>query len=336
MTYLKSTRRGAIQSFCATAVAVGLAATMANSANGQQRLDLPTGYALGSFQTENVQFFANEVDKATSGKVKLTLHPNGSLYKANEIKRAVQTGQVLIGEFLISSASNENPLFGVDSIPFLASSYSDARRLYNAARPAQEKVLASQGLKLLYSVPWPGQSLYSVKAVNSPADLQGTKMRTYNPATNRIAQLLKAQPATIQLAELGQALATGTVENFLTSSASGVENKLFEQAKFYYSVNAWLPRNVVVMNTKAFDALDRATQESVIRAAAVAEARGWQISEQKDSEFVRELVAKGVRVSEPSEALRKELQSIGETMTSEWLKSAGSEGQLVIDAYRKR
>ena len=302
----------------------------------QTKWDLPTGYATGSFQTENVQTFANDVDKATGGKLKITLHANGSLYKANEIKRAVQTGQTQAGEFILSGASNENALFGVDSIPFLATSYADARKLYVAQKPALEKLLASQGIKLLFSVPWPPQSLYSLKAINGPEDLKGTKMRAYNPATTRIAQLLKAQPTTIQLAELGQALATGTVENFLTSSASGVENKLFEQTKYFYSVAAWLPRNATVVSQKAFDALDRPTQDALMKASTEAELRGWQISEQKDGEFIKELVAKGMKVAAPSAALKKELVVIGETMTTDWIKAAGADGQAIVDAYRKK
>jgi TRAP-type C4-dicarboxylate transport system substrate-binding protein len=199
----------------------------------------------------------------------------------------------------------------------------------------QEKVLAGQGMKVLFSVPWPGQSLYSIKPVQSPADLVGSKMRTYNPATNRIAQLLKAQPVTIQLAELPQALATGAVQTFLTSSASGVESKLHEQVKHFYPVNAWLPRNVTVVHQKSFDALDKATQDALLKAAAAAEARGWAASERLDGEYVRELAAKGMAISPPSEALRKELAGIGETMTAEWLKAAGPEGQAIIDAYRR-
>ncbi len=314
-----------------------LAASIATTAClAQTKWDLPTGYATGSFQTENVQAFATDVDKATGGELKITLHANGSLYKANEIKRAVQTGQTQAGEFILSGASNENVLFGLDSIPFLATSYDDARRLYLVQKPALEKLLAGQGMKLLFSVPWPAQSLYSVKPINGPEDLKGTKMRAYNPATTRIAQLLKAQPTTIQLAELGQALATGTVENFLTSSASGVENKLFEQTKYFYSVAAWLPRNATVVSQKSFDALDRPTQEAVTKAAVIAEQRGWQLSEQKDADFIKELTAKGMKVASPSESLKKELIAIGETMTADWVKAAGAEGQAIVSAYRKK
>jgi TRAP-type C4-dicarboxylate transport system substrate-binding protein len=311
-----------------------LAAAACGLAQAQVKWDLPTGYAPASFQTENVAQFAAEVDKASAGRLKITLHPNGSLYKANEIKRAVQTGQAQAGEFILSGAANENPLFGVDSIPFLADSYPAAKRLAEASRPALEKLLAAQGMKLLFVSPWPGQSLYSSKPVESVADLKGTKMRAYNPATSRIAQLVGAQPTTIQLAELGQAIATGTVENFLTSSASGVEMKLYESVKHFYAVNAWLPKNAVVVGQKAFEALDKPTQDVLLKAAAAAEARGWATSEQKNAEYLKELAARGMKVAAPSEALTRDLRKVGQTMTAEWLKQAGPDGQAIVDAYQ--
>jgi TRAP-type C4-dicarboxylate transport system substrate-binding protein len=301
----------------------------------QTKWDLPSGYGPNTFQVQNLQWFAEEVDKATAGKLKITLHPGASLFKANEIKRAVQSGQTQIGEFILSGAANENALFGVDSIPFLATTYPEAKKLDDASRPALEKLLAAQGMKLLYTVPWPGQSLYSKKPVASLADMKGTKMRAYNPATTRIAELIGAQPVTIQLAELPQALATGGVDNFLTSSASGVDSKLHEQVKFFYDVNAWLPRNAVVINTKAFDALDKATQAAVLKVGAAAGERGWKVSDQKDDEYLKELAAKGMTVDRSSVRLKTELKVIGERMTVEWLKQAGPEGQAVIDAYRK-
>jgi TRAP-type C4-dicarboxylate transport system substrate-binding protein len=306
-----------------------------SGAFAQTKWDLPSGYGPNTFQVQNLQWFAEEVDKATAGKLKITLHPGASLFKANEIKRAVQSGQTQIGEFILSGAANENALFGVDSIPFLATTYPEAKKLDDASRPALEKLLAAQGMKLLYTVPWPGQSLYSKKPVSGLADLKGTKMRAYNPATTRIAELIGAQPVTIQLAELPQALATGGVDNFLTSSASGVDSKLHEQVKFFYDVNAWLPRNAVVINTKAFDALDKATQAAVLKVGAAAGERGWKVSDQKDDEYLKELAAKGMTVDRSSAKLKTELKAIGERMTGEWLKQAGAEGQAVIDAYRK-
>jgi TRAP-type C4-dicarboxylate transport system substrate-binding protein len=305
------------------------------AASAQLRWDLPSGYGANTFQVQNLQQFAADVESASGGRLKLQLHPGASLYKANEIKRAVQTNQVAIGEFIVSGAANENPLFGIDSIPFLATSYADARRLDAASRPALEKLLAAQGMKLLYTVPWPPQSLYSRTPVRTLADLKGTKMRAYNPATTRIAELIGAQPVTIQLAELPQALATGAVHNFLTSSASGVDSKLHEQVKYFYGVAAWLPRNIVVVNQRAFDALDKPVQDAVLKAAAAAGERGWKLSEQKDAEYLKALEDAGMSVDREATALKAELRAIGERMTEEWLRNAGPEGRAVIDAYRR-
>ena len=310
-------------------------AAAAPAAQAQTRWDLPSGYGGNTFQVQNLEWFAQEVDKATGGKLKITVHPNASLFKANEIKRAVQTGQTQAGEFILSGAANENALFGIDAVPFLATTYAEAKKLHEASRPTLEKVLAAQGMKLLYAVPWPGQSLYAKKPVASLADLKGTKMRAYNPATTRIAELAGAQPVTIQLAELPQALATGGVDNFLTSSASGVESKLYEQVKYFYDVNAWLPRNALVVNAKAFDALDRATQAAVVKAAQDAGERGWKTSEQKDDEYLKELAAKGMTVDRGNARLKAEFKAVGDRMTAEWLKQAGADGRAILDAYRK-
>jgi TRAP-type transport system periplasmic protein len=324
-----------MKSITNTLGALTLAIAAQASAQAQTKWDLPSGYGTNTFQVQNLQWFADEVDKATKGKLKITLHPGASLFKANEIKRAVQTGQTQAGEFILSGASNENALFGVDSVPFLATSYAEAKKLDDISKPYLEKLLASQGMKLLYTVAWPPQGLYSLKPVASMGDLKATKMRAYNPATTRIAEYVGAQPVTIQLAELPQGLATGTVQNFLTSSASGIDSKLYEHVKYFYDVNAWLPRNAVVVNQKAFDALDKATQDAVAKVAAEAGPRGWKISEQKDAEYLKELSAKGMTVDTGSDGLKRELKLIGGRMSTEWMKSAGEDGKAIIEAFRK-
>ena len=312
-----------------TAAALGVVAI----AQAQTTWDLPTGYGVNTFQTKNVQQFADDVAELSGGKLKITLHPGGSLFKQPEIKRSIQGGLVPAGEFIISGLANENPVFGVDSIPFLATSYADAKRLLEASKPVQQKVFAKQGIKMLFSVPWPGQSLYSVKAINSADDFKGTKMRAYNPATTKIAQMLGASPVTIQLPELGQALATGAAQNFLTSSASGADGKLYEQTKFFYPVNGWLPCKVTAVSQKAFDALDSATQAAVLKAAAMAEARGWKVSEQVDSDSIDVLRKNGVTIAAPSASIKGALGEIGKKMTADWAASAGADGQAILSAY---
>lgn len=307
---------------------------LATAIRAEVKWDMPTGYPANNFHTENIQRFSDDVAKATGGKLKIVVHAAGSLFKANEIKRAVQGGQVPIGEIIISGFSNENPLFGVDSIPFLATSYPDAAKLWRASKPATEQRFRAQGMKLLYTVPWPPQGIFSSKPIAAAADLKGAKWRAYNPNTSRIAQLVGAQPVTIQAAELSQALATGAVDAFMTSAATGYDTKVWEQVKYFYDVRAWLPKNAVIVNQKAFDALDPAARQAVLKAAAAAEKRGWKASEEKNTWYLAQLAAH-MKVEKPSAQLKRDMQQVGETMTEEWVKQTGADGQAILKAYRK-
>jgi TRAP-type C4-dicarboxylate transport system substrate-binding protein len=317
------------------AVAAAAAALACAAAQAQARWDMPTPYPAANFHTENIQQFADEVDKATGGKLKITVHSNASLFKAPEIKRAVQGGQAQIGEILISGYSNEDPVFGVDSVPFLATSYADARRLWQASKKPIDERFARQGLLILYTVPWPPQGIYSSRPLTSIADMKGLKMRTYNPYTSRIAELAGAQPVTIQVAELAQAFATGAVNANITSGATGYDTKAWEVVKHYYDTQAWLPKNVVFVNKAAFDALDKASQDALVKCARDAEARGWKVSEEKNKWYLEQLAKNGMTVQPPSPQLKSDFRKIGDTMTAEWLKTAGADGQAIVDAYRK-
>jgi TRAP-type C4-dicarboxylate transport system substrate-binding protein len=301
----------------------------------QTAWDMPTPYPPTNFHTENIQQFATDVAGATGGKLKITVHPNGSLFKANEIKRAVQGGQAQIGEIILSGYSNEDPILGADAVPFLASSYAEAKKLWQAQKPVVEARLAKQGIKLLFSVPWPPQGIFSAKPIAAAADLKGVKWRAYNPQTSRIAELVGAQPVTIQAAELSQALATGAVSAFMTSGATGTDSKVWEQVKYFYDTQAWLPKNAVLVSQKAFDALDKATQDAVLKAAATAEDRGWKVSEEKTKFYLGELSKNGMTVAPPSAALKADMKKVGDTMIAEWVKAAGADGQAIIDAYKK-
>ncbi len=317
----------ALIAFCASASCA--------AAFAQTQWDMPTPYGASNFHTENIVQFVADIDRATAGKLKITVHSNGSLFKANEIKRAVQGGQAQIGEILISGYSNEDPVFGVDSVPFLATSYADAAKLWKVSRKAIERRFAKQGMVVLYSVPWPPQGIYSTKPINSMADMKGLKMRTYNPYTSRIAELVGAQPVTIQAAELAQAMATGAVNANITSGATGYDTKAWEVVKNYYDTQAWIPKNIVFANRKSFDALDKATRQAVLKAAAAAEARGWKVSEEKNKWYLEQLAKNGMNVAPPSAQLKRDFHKVGDTMTKEWLQAAGPDGRAIVAAYRK-
>ncbi len=309
--------------------------SLAGTALAQTKWDLPAAYPAGNFHSVNLANFTNEVDKATGGKLKITVHANASLFKAPEIKRAVQGGQAQAGEILMANFQNEWQIYGSDGLPFLASSYDDSMKLYRAQKPLLEKKLADQGLMLLYAVAWPPQGIYSKKPINSAADLKGSKWRAYSPMTARIGELVGAQPVTVQAAELSQALATGVVEANMTSGATGVDSKLFEHLKYYYDVQAWLPKNAVIANRKSFEALDKPTQDALLKAAAAAEARGWAESRKVNEDTLATLKKNGMEVLPGSPQLRADMKKVGETILKEWLDKSGAEGKQVLDTYNR-
>ncbi|MFL4986595.1 MAG: TRAP transporter substrate-binding protein [Xanthobacteraceae bacterium] len=323
--------------FCNTgallAGAIMLAA--APTAAAQSKWNLPAAYPADNPHSENLVAFAKDVQQATGGKLQITVHPAASLFKAPEIKRAVQTGQAQAGEVLISLHENEDPIFGIDVIPFLATSYEQAKKLWTATRPAIEKKLATQGIVVLFAVPWAPQGMYAKKDINTVDDMKGLKWRAYNVGTARIAELVGAQPVTIQAAELPQALATGVVNAFMTSGATGYDSKAWETMTHFYDVQAWIPKNLTLMSKAAFDALDKPMQEAVLKAAAAAETRGWQVWAEKSKWYLEQLKARGMKVQPPSDTLKAGMQKIGEQLTADWLRKAGSDGQAIIDAYRK-
>ena len=299
-----------------------------------EKWDMPLAYAASNYHSENAAMFAEAVTKATGGELEIIAHPGGSLFKGGEIYRAIRTGQAPIGERLISALGNEDPLFEIDALPFLATSFDDSWKLYQASRPALEETLDKAGLVLLYAVPWPPQGLYNKTAVNAASDMKGVKFRAYNAATSRLADLMGAVPTKIEAAELTQAFATGVAESMISSGSTGYDRKIWEHVKYWYDVQAWLPKNMVIANKAAWNDLDAKLQKIVMDEAVKAEQAGWDKARELADWYKEQLAANGMEVGPPSDSLKADFESIGATMTKEWLDKAGAEGQAVIDAYQ--
>jgi TRAP-type C4-dicarboxylate transport system substrate-binding protein len=315
--------------FAAAALAVG-------SAHAQTKWDMPTPYSDGEFHTRNVKSFVEDVQKATGGKLDIQVHSNGSLIKHPDIMRAVSTGQVNIAEFLLGQFGNEEPVFNADNVPFLAAGYDAAWKLYQAQKPALEKSLQKRGMRLLYSVAWPGQGIYTKEPLKSVDDLKGTKFRTYSPLTARLAELLGASPTVIQVPEVPQMFATGAVQAMITSSATGTSTKAWEFVKNYYKTSAMHPKNAVVVNQRGFARLPKDQQGALTKAAAAAEKRGWDMSKAREKEGDETLAKNGMSVREPDAKMKAAFQKIGNQMAQEWEKAAGADGQAIVKAYRSK
>lgn len=329
------TRNDFIKGLLAIGVATGTLALASTGAMAQAKWNLPAAYPADNPHSENLALFAKDVETATGGKLTITVHPNASLFKAPEIKRAVQTGQAQMGEVLMSIHENEDPIFGIDVVPFLATSFADSKKLYTASKAAVEKKLDSQGIKLLFMIPWAPQGVYTKKDINSVEDMKGLKWRSYNVGTTRLGELLGMQSVTIQAAELPQALATGVVNSFMSSGGTGYDSKVWESLTHFYDVQAWIPKDATFVNKAAFNALDQATQDAILKSAATAEERGWKMWQEKAGWYLDQLKAKGMKVQAPSAELGAGFKKAGDTLTADWLKKAGADGQAIVDAYKK-
>lgn len=297
--------------------------------------DMPTPYPDKTFHTVNIAQFAKDVEAKTNGELKIKIHSAGSLIKHKQIKRAVRSGQVPAGEFFLGLLANENPAFAADTQPFLATSYDDAAKLWAAQRPFVEKLLDKQGLMVLYAVPWPGQSLYSKKPINSVADLKGLKFRTYNAALEKLAKLAGAAPTQIEVPDIPQAFSTGRVEAMITSPSTGANSKAWDFISTYTDIQGWLPKNVVVINKKAFRKLNKSVQDAVLSAAKAAETRGWEMSKKETTAKIAILKNNGVKIVKPTDELMKGMRDIGVQMLAEWKASAGADGEAILSAYKK-
>jgi TRAP-type C4-dicarboxylate transport system substrate-binding protein len=306
------------------------------AAQAQVKWDMPTPYADSEFQTKNDYQFAEDVKKASNGALDIKVHSANSLIKNPEIKRAVQTGQVQIGEIFKPNLGPEDPVFELDAIPFFAASYKEARALLEVSRPAITEKLMKQGLRVLYMVPWPSQAFFTKKPINSVAELKGLKMRTYNAQTARLAQLMGTVPTTVQATEIPQAFTSGIIDTMFTSAPTAVTTKAWDYTKFVYDTQAWVPKNVVFVNERAFQALPEAVRKVVLEQAALAEKRGWEWSQRDNDESPKVLVKNGMTLTSISPAFSAELKKIGDQMLDDWLKKAGPDGKKIVDAYRDK
>jgi len=312
---------------------VACAALLAGNSAIAADWDMPTPYGDKTFHTANIIEFAKEVSEASGGKLNITVHSAGSLIKHPEIKNAVRSQQVPIGEFFLSRLSNEDAAYGIDSQPFVATSYDDAAKLWESQKPVITELLAKQRLMPLFSVPWPPQGLYTSGEVKSVDDLKGLKFRAYNAALEQFAAMAGAAPTQVEASDIPQAFSTGQVEAMITSPSTGANTKAWDFVSHYSPINAWVPKNIVVVNKAAFDALDDDVKEVVLSAAATAEARGWEMSKEETSVKTDIMRENGMAVVDPSDELLNGLQAIGVDMQSAWQESASDEAKAIVESF---
>ena len=314
-------------------IAAAATATLSFGAVAQTTWNMATPYPESEFHTRNIQEFVADVNKMSGGDLTITVHSAQSLFKHPEIPRAVRTGQVEMGETLMSNLSNQSPIFGVDAIPFLATDYASAKKLWEGQRPFVEKYLQDNGMRLVYAVPWPGQGFFTAKEINSIDDMAGVRFRTQNAITERMATLMKAVPTTVEAVEIPQAFTAGIVDAMVTSAATGFRTEAWTFSKFYYDTQAWIPKNMIYVNDRAFQRLSPKAQQAILDAGKAAEERGWAMSEAVFTETTNALKDK-MDYRLPNEQLTKALAQIGDIMSAEWAQAVGPDAEKILAPLR--
>jgi len=314
-----------------TAFAVGLCAASAVVA---ESWDMPTPYGDSTFHTVNIRQFAADVETATNGGLTITVHSAGSLFPDGEIKNAVRSRKVAAGEFFLSTLSNEDLAFGIDSQPFVATSYADAMKLWAAQKPVITELLAKQDLMPLFSVPWPAQGLYTNGEITNVDCLAGLRFRAYNAALEQFATLAKAAPVQVEASEIAPAFATGQVEAMIRSPSTGANSKAWDFVSHYTAIDAWVPKNIVVVNKRVFDRLDGDTQAAVLAVVAAAETRGWEMSAAEAAEETQTMADNGMTIVQPSDDLVAGLKDIGAAMLENWNAKARDDAKVILSQYQ--
>lgn len=297
---------------------------------------MASGYPDNSYLTQNVREFLANVEKQTGGAIKVTLHNNQSLVKLPDIARAVQSNQVALGEVYAATLGNQDPMFTLDAIPFLAPDEASAKALWAAQRPYFEKWFGKRGSRILFAQFFPAQGFYTQKLVTSVADLAKVKLRIYSNETKRMGELLRAQPLIVQFGEVPQAFATGMIDGMFTSPQTGIDTQAWDFAKHYVHVGAMRTKLMVVVNEAAFKALSATDQQALLSAAAAAERRGLERGSEVTKEQLDTLAKRGIQVSRASPELLASLKTVGTTMTDEWRKKADADQKVVLEAYEKQ
>jgi len=315
-----------------TLLAITGAALLSGTARAEEWI-MASGYPDANFHTKNIREFIADIGKSTGGKLEITLHSNDTLIKLDAIKRAVQAGQIPIGEIRLGVYGNEDPMYILAGLPFIAPDYATAWLLKDVQKPYFDELFANNGMKLLYYTPWPGQGFYTRFPVESTADFKGKKLRIYSTATQKMGEMLGFNATILPFAEIPQAFSTGLIEALFTSPQTGIDIQAWDNTSHFTYAGAILSKNAVVVNLRSWRALDADTRAAVLEAAERAELRGWEMSAETTREQIKILAGNGMKTANAPPSVIEEMTRIGEQMVADWKQDASPEAVKVLDRY---
>ncbi len=297
--------------------------------------DMANEYNATSIHAEGDVVFAETLAELTGGEIAVTHHFGGSIgFKSQDQFDAVADGALPIADTYVGPLGGIDPMFLLPSLPFLAKTPAEARRLFEIAKDDYDAVFEGANQKLLYASPWPPSGIWASRPVDSVEALANLKIRTYD--ANGTITLAAAGAAPIQLswADVVPQLSAGGIEAVLTSAEGGVNAKFWEHVSHFTEVNYAMPLNMVHINNDTWSDLSDAQREAVLAAAEAAENYVWRAVEGRVAENYAEMQENGMTIVTGVEASYLDaLNAAGEEARADWLEKTGDRGAAILEAF---
>ncbi len=301
---------------------------------------MPTPHAPNTFLVENAQRFAGDLEAASGGRIRIEVQSGGRLYTHEAIARAVREGEVPMGEFMLSGLASQDPLLGADTVPFLASGYRKAERLWQASRATIEHSLEKRNLVLLYAVPVSPPLLFTRVPLDGDTALHGLELRVPSDGAKvelasllAVSRHLGAVPVPTGTWSLPAAFEEGRLEAMFLPPDQALGLGVQRFAPYVYRVHLWLSKSAVVLNRGAFEALEPALRDALLEAARGAEERGWRLSRREAERQHARMEERGFFPTKAPVRLWADIAETRRKSTVEWTERTGEEGVGVIQAF---
>jgi TRAP-type transport system periplasmic protein len=302
------------------------------------RWDLTNEYQPNSLIGQGNAFFAEKVKELSGGRILITNHFNGALgFKSKDVLDAVGRGAVPLGDASTIFWGGIEPIFQLSGLPFLTTDADQSRRLFEAAKPFYEKVLAKNNQYLLFVSPWPPSGIWSRRPLENAAGLRGLKIRTYDPASTNTFRAAGAAPQQLAWADVIPLLATNGIDAVLTSADGGASAKFWEHVTHFAEANYAMPLSMATINKDEFDKLKPEDKKIVRDAAAATQDRQWAGLRTRVAENYAEMRAKGMTLSQSvSPDIRQVFAQAADPVVQEWAARMGDDGRTILDAFKRQ
>ena len=205
----------------------------------------------------------------TNGEVKIRIYPNAQLGTQRESVELVQSGGLALAKSNAAELEAFEPLYSVFNLPYI---FKNEAHFYDVlTSDIGEEILNASKDKGFIGITYydaGSRSFYAGKAIKTPDDLKGMKIRVQpSPTAVKMVELLGANPTPIAFGELYTALQQGVVDGAENNESALVDNRHGEVSKFYsYDRHTMIP-DVLVMSTKDWDKLTPEQQQAIKKAA---------------------------------------------------------------------